>query len=89
MQLKFSEIYSSEKVFYCRGKRIIKICKLITSHPIKINEGHEYSSQQKKNEQSKAEKSSALNGKHAILGLKFCFTYSGKNEENTHLLLGN
>lgn len=37
----------------------------------------------------KQEKSSTLNGKHAIKVKEFLvFTYSGKNEENTHLLLG-
>lgn len=61
----------------------------MTSHPIKINEGHEYSSRQKKNEQLKTRKKVQLSRENMQLKLKnSVFTYSGKNEENTHLLLG-
>lgn len=61
----------------------------MTSHPIKINEGHEYSSQQKKNKQLKTRKKVQLSMENMQLKLKnSVFTYSGKNEENTYLPLG-
>lgn len=59
----------------------------MTSHPIKINEGHEYSSQQKKNKHLKMKKKTQLSMENMLLKNSI-FTYSGKNEENTHLLLG-
>ena len=51
---RISEIYTLEKYSLQEGNH--KICKLMTSHPIKINEGHEYSSQQKKNKHLKMKK---------------------------------
>ena len=59
----------------------------MTSHPIKINEGHEYSSQQKKNKHLKMKKKTQLSMENMLLKNSI-FTYSGKNEENAHLLLG-